>query len=340
MGNFQDKAFRLNAYISTIGKNKNRWELETLAWQWKVKTTYISIFLGPYRQPWKSHQPCASDALPSPIQHCRPSWTLHGLNTDFNGTLSIYHAHMKTRRVGWPFYYLLPIAQWHSQARGATATSDSGLESDLEFPGQKRWLHAAPKKHGASYPMAGAEYLSSPKTFYADSICVDSSSVNWMGLVLLEWEARMKDGFGNQSGELQMYKKRIPHNWLHSTQSNNEDQITFGIYQGEPCWKLKFADSMDVGRLRAVTQDTHNLYPQARLCQLVVSTTWFRKTRKASVHLTIHWHSATLSAMTRHAGQLIVIDFCRIFFCKHLNMPGKHRLFLQNALFPQITHVC
>lgn len=108
---------------------------------------------------------------------------------------------------------------------------------------------------------------------------------------------------------------------------------------------------MDVGKLRAGTQDTHNLYPQARLCQLVVSTTWLRKTRKASVHLTIHWLSATLSAMTRHAGQLNVschcdplflhrFDFCRIFFANILTCPGKTAFFLQNALFPQITHIC
>ena len=33
-------------------------------------------------------------AMPSPMEHCRPSWTLHGLNTDFKGMLSIYHARM------------------------------------------------------------------------------------------------------------------------------------------------------------------------------------------------------------------------------------------------------
>ena len=158
-------------------------------------------------------------AMPSPMEHCRPSWTLHGLNTDFKGTLSIYHAHIKTQahkpaektmqilalrgRVGWRFYYLLPIAQWHSQARGATATSDSGLESDLEFLGLKRWLHAAPKKDGASYPTTGAEYLSSP-TFHADSICV--IRVLWTGWVLSRLNGRQEflDCFGNQSGELQM----------------------------------------------------------------------------------------------------------------------------------------
>lgn len=103
---------------------------------------------------------------------------------------------------------------------------------------------------------------------------------------------------------------------------------------------------MDVGRLRAGTQDTHNLYPQARLCQLVVSTTWFRKTRKASVHLTIHWHSATLSAMTRHAGQLNVschcdplflhrYDFCRIFFANILTRQGKTAFFCKMHSSPK-----
>lgn len=102
---------------------------------------------------------------------------------------------------------------------------------------------------------------------------------------------------------------------------------------------------MDVGRLRGGTQDTHNLYPQARLCQLVVSTTWFRKTRKASVHLTIHCPSATLSAMTRHAGQLNVschsdplfldrFDFCRNFWANILTCQGKNRLFSAKCTIP------
>lgn len=92
---------------------------------------------------------------------------------------------------------------------------------------------------------------------------------------------------------------------------------------------------MDVGRLRAGTQDTHNLYPQARLCQLVVSTTWFKKREKNPVHLTIHCPSATLSAITRHAAQLNVschcdplflhrFDFCRIFFASILTCQGKN----------------
>ena len=151
-------------------------------------------------------------AMPSPMEHCRPSWTLHGLNTDFKGTLSIYHAHMKTEAhkpakktmqilafrgcVGWRFYYLLPIAL-------------PGIHKHVErfWPGIRprvSWPQAMTAcGDGASYPMTGAEYLSSP-TSHADSISV--IRVLWTGWVLscLNGRQEFLDCFGNQSGELQM----------------------------------------------------------------------------------------------------------------------------------------
>ena len=86
-------------------------------------------------------------AMPSPMEHCRPSWTLHGLNTDFKGMLSIYHAHRKTRRVGWRFYYLLPIAlPGMHKARGAipawNPTSNVLASSDDCMRLQKKMVQA------------------------------------------------------------------------------------------------------------------------------------------------------------------------------------------------------
>ena len=136
MGNFQDKAFRLNAYISTIGNIKNRWELETLAWQWKVKTTYISIFLWPYRQPWKSHQPCASDAfpnrtLPTILDITWLEYRFQGNAINLPCTYCKTQAHKPAEKtiqkvafrgcVGWRFYYPNSTSR-HSQARGAIPT--------------------------------------------------------------------------------------------------------------------------------------------------------------------------------------------------------------------------
>ena len=137
---------------------------------------------------------------------------------------------MKTRRVGWRFYYLLPIAlpgihkhtnqrlpqvipTWNPTSNFLASSDDCMTQRLVQsiFPPQK--------------------------TFHVDSISV--IRVLWTGWVLSRLNERQEflDCFGNQSGEVQMYTKRIPHNWLHSTQSNNEDQITFDTYQGGPFWQ-------------------------------------------------------------------------------------------------------
>lgn len=215
-----------------LEKIKNRWELETLAWQWKVKNTYISIFLGHYRQPWKSHQPCTSDAFPKGTLPTILDITW--LEYRFQGNAINLPCTYEDTPCGVTF--LLPppnSTSRHSQARGAIPAwnpiSNFLAKSDDCMRLQKKIVQAT--------QMTGAEYLSSPKTFHADSICV--IRFLWTGWVLscLNERQEFLDCFGNQSGELQMYTKRIPHNWLHSTQSNNEDQLIFNTYQGGPFWK-------------------------------------------------------------------------------------------------------
>ena len=146
------------------------------------------------------------------------------------------------------------------------------------------------------------EYLSSP-TFHADSICV--IRVLWTGWVLSRLNERQEflDCFGNQSGELQMYTKIIPHNWLHSTQSNNEDQITFDTYQGGPFWQGNWhlqTPWMLEGSVRELRILITSI-PKPGYVSWSCQPLGLEKREKTPVHLTIHWPSATLSAMTRHA---------------------------------------
>ena len=103
------------------------------------------------------------------MENCRPSWTLHGAWIQLSRErYQIYHAHMKTGRVMRRFYYPTSTSR-HSTS---TQTSDSDLESD----------------HRISWPQA----MTACGGWF--NFC-DSSSVRWMGLVLLEWEARISGLF-------------------------------------------------------------------------------------------------------------------------------------------------
>ena len=83
---------------------------------------------------------------------------------------------------------------------------------------------------------------------------------------------------------------------------------------------------------------TGNLYPQARLCQLVVSTIWFRNTRKNSrpsdhtlPFSNVERHDTTCRAAERELPLWPLVSpslrFLPEFLGKHLNMPGKKTAF-------------
>ena len=192
MGNFQDKAFRLNAYISTIGKIKNRWDLKTVAWQCKVKTTYISIFLGHYRQPWKSHKPCASDAFPNGT-----------LPTMLDITWLEYRFQGNAINLTCTYEDRNTQTSWENNANTSISRL-CGVTFLLQYlpialPGIHK--HVERFRPGIrsriSWPQAMTAWPNDwcrvsflPNVSCWFKLC-DSSSVNWMGLVLLEREARI-----------------------------------------------------------------------------------------------------------------------------------------------------
>ena len=154
----------------------------TLAWQCKVKTTYISIFLGHYRQPWKSHNNLVLAMPPLPqwktVDHLGHYMALE---YSFQGNAIKSTMHI-WRQVVWWDVSITPLAlpgilQAH---KPAILT----WNPTIEFLGLKRWLHAA-----------------------ADSISV--IRVLWDGWVssCLNERQEFLDCFGNQSGELHVYKK-------------------------------------------------------------------------------------------------------------------------------------